>query len=500
MEKIEFGEYETIDEIGSGGCGQVYLVKKKDDNKNKPCKAYILKTLKENAKNTDIRDLKNEIDRLEYLKEQPPSPYIPFLYGFDKDYFQIVDKKKIAKPYYVIDYFSKGNLFYYTKIHNFSEKHAKVIFKKILEAVKFCHDKNICHLDIKPENIVFDFTFGLSLIDFGFANKIKDEKKTKLYYTHRLGTPPFECPEMWEKKKYTGDKADIFSLGVVLIILVSGSYGFLLAKETDDYYKYIIKDTKEAYEKYWEEVIAQINVNLSDNFKKLYIKMVAHDPGKRPPIDEILTDKWFEEINILNEQEYKNLENEIKSELKEIYKKLIVLNREIELSDKIIKAEYNTRTLDDEDKLFRNPNLQAKKIPIDRMKINHYIIINGYLDEKDFMNSLIYSIKHCKKYEDSSSIIASPENLKFKVIFDADERYEKECVIYIELFKYDIENETKYLLEFIRRGGVIPQYYKNFLIIKDIIEKMFEEKNDGNKKNQENQENKNNLNENILKI
>ena len=169
-------------------------------------------------------------------------------------------------------------------------------------------------------------------------------------------------------------------------------------------------------------------------------------------------------------------------------------NKEINLSDKIIKGEYTTRSMDEKDKVFKNPALKPKKIPIDRININHHIIINGYLNEKDFMNSLICNIKNYKKYEDAVFITPSSESLKFEITFEEDEKYEKECIIDIELFKYDIENENKYLLEFIRRGGVIPQYYQNFLIIKEIIEK---ELNEGNN---ENNENNNNLKENILKL
>ena len=224
--------------------------------------------------------------------------------------------------------------------------------------------------------------------------------------------------------------------------------------------------------------------------------MVAYDPTKRPTIAQILEDEWFNEINKLNKQEYIALENEVKNELKEVYQKMILSDvKEIKLSDKIIKAEYITRSVDEKNNVFKNPDLKPKKIPIDRININHHIIINGYLDEKDFMNSLVYKI--CKKFEGEMSIIPSLENLRFRVTFDEDEKYEKECVIDIELFKYDIENENKYLLEFIRRGGVIPQYYNNFLIIKDIIEKEFREKNEGN---EENEENNNKLNENILKL
>ena len=502
MIKLEFGEYETLYEAGSGGCGQVYFALKKEDTNEKPRKGYILKTLNEEAKPSDIETLKHEIDILKDLKTEPPSPYVPFLYGFDKDYYQIVDKVKIAKPYCVIDYFSRSNLFYYTNIYYFSETHAKVIFKKILEAVKYCHDRNICHLDIKPDNITFDNKFEPCLIDFGFANKIKYENDTKIDYEYELGTRPFKCPEMWEEViKFNGDKADIFSLGVVLIILISGSYGFLTSKKTDRFYKYIIENTKEAYENYWKEVIDQTNINPSDDFKKLYIKMVAYNPNERPTIDEILKDVWFDEINKKSEQEYKTTENEIKNELNEVYQKLkLYNNKEIKLSDKIIKGEYTTRSMDEKEKAFTNPVLKPKKIPIDRININHHIIINGYLNEKDFMNSLICNIKNYKKYEDAVFITPSSESLKFRLTFDEDEKYEKECIIDIELFKYDIENENKYLLEFIRRGGVIPQYYQNFLIIKEIIEKELNEKNEGNEESDENNENNNNLKENILKL
>ena len=116
------------------------------------------------------------------------------------------------------------------------------------------------------------------------------------------------------------------------------------------------------------------------------------------------------------------------------------------------------------------------------------------------MNSLICNIKNYKKYEDAVFITPSSESLKFEITFEEDEKYEKECIIDIELFKYDIENENKYLLEFIRRGGVIPQYYQNFLIIKEIIEKELNEKNEGNEESDENNENNNNLKENILKL
>ena len=218
--------------------------------------------------------------------------------------------------------------------------------------------------------------------------------------------------------------------------------------------------------------------------------MVADHQEHRPPIEEILKDEWLKEINELNEQERANLEDEIKDELKEIYKKLIGCNKEITLSDIIIKKEFVTRSI--HKKIFINPNLEPKKISNDRINVNHHIIINNYLNANEFMGGLIDKINNCEKLGEDVTIIASEEALKFRVTFEEDEKYQKKCVIDIELFKY--ENENKYLLEFKRRGGEIPQYYKNFLIIKDIIKK----ENEEHEKHEEKEENK--LEENILKI
>ena len=62
-----------------------------------------------------------------------------------------------------MNYFEKGNLFYYiqNKKDGFEEIHAKILFKKILEGIQFCHKNNICHLDIKTENILLDKDFNL---------------------------------------------------------------------------------------------------------------------------------------------------------------------------------------------------------------------------------------------------------------------------------------------------------------------------------------------------
>ena len=475
MEKKDllFGQYKIKGFAGCGGYGRVYVVVKSNNDIDK--KAYILKTVDENCEDLKYKKatLKHEINILAKLKKHQEAvkcKNIPFLYAPD-----INDPKeieKMEKPYYVIDFFSKQNLYYYMKIKDdgFSEKHAKVIFKKILEAIKYCHDRNICHLDIKPCNIMFDNDFEPVILDYGFATEFRD-KNNEIKIKEYNGTKQYKCPEIWKKKEYSGEKADIFSLGVVLFNLVTGRCGFVTSKTDDEIYNLIIEGEKNGtYENYWDSIKGAVK-ELSENFKDLYIKMVAYNPENRPTTQQILDNPWFEEINNLTNEKKIELDDEVKKELDNIYEKKIrtTPDDDLILSNEIVPKGYDARGLDDEvEETFSNKNLRAKKIPNDKICINHYIIIKGgYLEERGFMNRLCSKINECEKLGENFYITASENKLKFRLSFGEDEkRLSGECIIDVELFQYE---DGRYLLEFLRKSGEIPDYYQNFLIIKDII-------------------------------
>ena len=460
---IKFGEYKTIWRIKEGGCGEVFLAEKEGEIKKK---AYILKTFLNNDNNDiNLKILKNEIKILKEINPnvEHPIPFIPAVYWPDKD------ENINTTSYYVIDYFSHGNLLdYIEKSNGLSEKLAKMIFKKIVERIQYCHNKNICHLDIKPENIVFDNEFEPIIIDFGLSKKINDDK----IYEGKTGTEQYECPEMWEKGKFTGVEADIFSLGALLFNLIAPSFGFLQAKKDDPYYSLIIEDKEKEY---WNKILPLINnIKLSENFKNLYTKMIAYEPKNRPTIEEILAHPWFDEIKNLSKEEEKK---EITEKLEEIYNKIKECNPSINNLEQKIE-NYVHRGPDDEN-VFPNPELRAKKIPNDIINPNRHIIIDGYLDEREFMNNLYYCIYN--KSNDLAgdlSINPSDEELRLEVIFETENKYHKNCEIDIELFKY---GENRYLLDFLRRSGNLSDYYKNFRKIKDIIQ--FGKIQDDNKSN-----------------
>ena len=100
--------------------------------------------------------------------------FTPILYGSNKFNLKKTEENE-EKAYYVIDYFSNGLLFDYVAHSGLGEKLAKVIFKKLVLGLQFLHNNKICHLDIKPENIIFDDKFWPVYIDFGFSKIYKDE-------------------------------------------------------------------------------------------------------------------------------------------------------------------------------------------------------------------------------------------------------------------------------------------------------------------------------------
>ena len=265
---------------------------------------------------------------------------------------------------------------------------------------------------------------------------------------------------MWEEEKINGEKADIFSLGVLLFSFVNGIYGFKNSKINNKLYKLIIDEKPDEY---WSNFPIG---ELSDDFKKLYFKMVSFKPEERPTLDKILNNAWLKEVSNLTQLQ----DDEIKKELKAKYDTL-KSEKEKNIEKKVKEEHLITRGgEDDKDFIFRNSNLKPKKISKDRLNINKAIKINGNLKEVDFMNSL--SSKIIEKFGDNCYIEPSKKDLKFEVIFESEgeeEEETKECKMIIELFKYE---EGEYLLEFRRTGGNIPEHYEYFLKMEEIIDKM----------------------------
>jgi serine/threonine protein kinase len=122
--------------------------------------------------------------------------------------------------YMILEYCSNGELFdYICKNGRANTDVVKKFFAQLVSALSYLHAKNIAHRDLKLENIYLDEQYNVKLGDFGFCHS--SDEDTLL--STSCGSCFYVAPEIIKGEQYDGKKADIWSMGVILFVISTGS-------------------------------------------------------------------------------------------------------------------------------------------------------------------------------------------------------------------------------------------------------------------------------------
>ncbi|XP_008792201.2 CBL-interacting protein kinase 18-like [Phoenix dactylifera] len=184
-----------------------------------------------------------------------------------------------TKIYFVIEYVKGGELFNKVAKGRLKEDIARKYFQQLISAVDYCHSRGVYHRDLKPENVLLDENGDLKVSDFGLSALAESRRQDGLLHT-TCGTPAYIAPEVINRKGYDGAKADIWSCGVILFVLLAG------------YLPFHDSNLMEMYRKIGKGEF-KCPTWFSSDVRKLLYKILDPNPISRISITKIMENFWF---------------------------------------------------------------------------------------------------------------------------------------------------------------------------------------------------------------
>ncbi|KAE9552322.1 hypothetical protein FO519_004447 [Halicephalobus sp. NKZ332] len=257
-DESHIGKYKLLKTIGKGNFAKVKLARHTSTGMDVAIKIIDKTALNQSSLQKLFREVR--------IMKQLDHPNIVKLY-------QVMETETTL--FLVMEYASGGEVFDYLVAHGrMKEKEARAKFRQIVSAVQYLHSKNIIHRDLKAENLLLDSAMNIKIADFGFSNNFSPGNKLDTF----CGSPPYAAPELFQGKKYDGPEVDVWSLGVILYTLVSGSLPFDGAN---------LKELRERVlrGKY------RIPFYMSTDCENLLKKFLVLNPARRGTLEQIMKDR-----------------------------------------------------------------------------------------------------------------------------------------------------------------------------------------------------------------
>ncbi|PRP85963.1 hypothetical protein PROFUN_06085 [Planoprotostelium fungivorum] len=262
MRSLDVNNIAIKEELGKGGFGSVFLAK------HGSCDIVLKKMMRTPSHRLE-GVAKREYDLSSRLKH--PN-LVRMRHSFDTQTDHCL----------VMDVVEGIDLFRFMEAHDFSpidEILFRKAFKGLCKGLEHSHTKGVAHLDIKPENIMVGDGGHLTLIDFGLAT---DSINCSSY----RGSPEYAAPEVWRRTPYNPFCADVWSLGVVLYVGLTGCSPF-----AEDCAASTMTQTPKLE---WP-----IELDISMRVKELVQWMMEYRPEDRPTVKDILNHKWLMKKSLL---------------------------------------------------------------------------------------------------------------------------------------------------------------------------------------------------------
>ncbi len=225
------GPYQIEKRIGFGGMGEVYLASRIDEKFNQN---VALKLMRHGVTSQDqARRFEQERTILSSLNH----PNIARLLdgGISKD----------GRSYYVMEYVDGIPITEYCEINQCNLGERINLFKQVCKAVQYAHSNFIVHRDLKPDNLLVNSEGVVKILDFGIAKMIDDSLDEQSLLQTRSGlrmlSLKYAAPEQITLDPIT-TATDVYSLGILLFELVTGSHPFNLSNKTLHETEYIIRN------------------------------------------------------------------------------------------------------------------------------------------------------------------------------------------------------------------------------------------------------------------
>lgn len=261
--------YDIVKRIGEGSFGKVYLGLQRLTNR-----LVAIKRL-------DKANCKDEITRKKVLSEVNIQK---MMFGHPNiiKLLEVFENKQYV--YFVMEYAANGDLLRHVKrTRKIEEEEAKSVFFQVASGLRYIHHNGIIHRDIKLDNVLIDEHNHYKICDFGVGRAMRPHE----LINEQCGTPAYLAPEIVLEKGYSGFGADVWSLGVLLFCLLTGSMPFKAA--TLERLNELI--SKGEYE-YPTEVV------ISSEVKELIAGMLCVEPAKRLTIESVLEHPWVRSVNM----------------------------------------------------------------------------------------------------------------------------------------------------------------------------------------------------------